>query len=166
MDMTELHPRIPLSSISPVLNTKRITRDVYLKARHDWMDWQKKTGQPPSTISLTEMEKETLNFIDYKLSQDEIDASREWLDPTEPEFLTAVNEVVADGYRITLTEDTKNRCIVVTLIGRAKDNINHDRAMATRHSDVTTALKMALYKHLVVYNAGTWGDTTAESMYG
>lgn len=107
-----------------------------------------------------------MDFIDYQLSADEKDACRLWREAQASAYNDFPNQVVLAGYRITFTHDEKNDCVVVTIIGRATACPNYNKAMTTRHADIDTALMMALYKQIVIFDYESWGVTDTETLYG
>lgn len=107
-----------------------------------------------------------MDFVDYQLSAEEKVACDLWQESLGGAYDECPNEVVHAGYRITFTHDDKNKCIVVTVIGRTPSNPNYDKAMTSRHVDIAQALAMALYKVIVIFNYESWGATNIETMFG
>lgn len=157
---------IPLDDIDKLLRAKAIERPLYMRTRVRWLTWLGMTGQPNKPISLSPTEEASLDFIDYQLSAEEKDACEAWKESLGGDFLNCPDDVVQAGYRITFTFDDKNNCIVVTVIGRATDCPNYNKAMTTRHSNIQKALTMAMYKQIVVFDYQSWGATDAESLFG
>lgn len=157
---------LPLKDVETALYTKHLTRSMYKRIRASWMEWLTATGQPRKPISLSPGEESALDFIDYQLSSDEKDASQVWREGLAGQYGDCANQVVHAGYRITFTHDEKNDCVVVTLIGRAKDCPNYNKAMTTRHRDIDKALEMALFKQIQIFAYDSWGSTNSEALFG
>lgn len=157
---------VPLDHVYKMLTAKHLTRTEYLEIRRRWFGWLTDTGQQRKPMKLSPSEELSMDFIDYQLSAEEKDACVVWMETLGNDYRECPNEVVHAGYRITFTHDEKHDCVVVTLIGRATDCPNYNKAMTTRHVDIATALMMALYKQIVVFEYASWGSTNTESMFG
>ena len=107
-----------------------------------------------------------MQFIDHQLSAEEKAESIAWYDSEDTDFFAVLNEIVLAGHRIAITNDTANKCVVVTIIGRSKTCVNYDRAMTTRHYDVYQALLMAAYKHAIIYKHEAWDAGDGQQMFG
>lgn len=166
MDTSATPPPVPYQSIYTLLVTSNLNRDTFLTARDAIKAWNEATVGAHKQLTLSDQEASDMKFVDHKLTPDDQEAAAAWCDPDDPKLSTIVNETLLDGYRVTFTYDMKNKCIVVTLIGRTADCPNKDLGMTTRHGTVRHALHLAMYKHHVVFDAGAWGDTEVETQYG
>lgn len=154
------------SCLDSLMASSKITRTQYLHIKREWSDWLRTTRQRNYSPSIGEAEMAAMTFIDYLLSQDEKEQASAYLSESQEGLMAALDQVVDDGYRVAFTYDTKNKCVMVTLIGKTTANPNFDRAMTTRHKDVQTALRMALFKHNVVFESGSWGSAEGDAIFG
>lgn len=158
--------RLPLNEISIVLFTERLSQSRYIKTTSEIRRWQLRHYGSTYPISLSKQELETMEFVDYQLSDDEKSACSTWSELPSTDLLEEANNICADGYRITFTRDKKNSCVVVTVIGKTVGNSNDNRGMSTRHATIEIALLMAVYKHIEIFNGGEWSESDPQSMFG
>jgi hypothetical protein len=143
-----------------------MTRSEYLEGRVGINRWQISVLGHPYPIQMTKAEEDNMKFVDRQLTTEEMEQAGEWMESDSTEFLDLVNDLLENGYRVTMSRDFKNQCYVVTLMGKTNDNINKDMALATRHGSVAAALHLALYKHIVLYGGGEWSGGGPESLFG
>lgn len=156
----------PIDVVSLLLYTKHLTQAQYQSCREEWIAYHKQWGRKWYPLSLRPGEETTMDFIDYKLTGEEMEEALLWPEGQGPELFEHLDTIVKSGYRIAYVLDKKNNCITVTFIGKSHDNPNHDKAMSTKHSTVLKALQVALYKHLVIFRGDAWGDLDSEGRFG
>jgi len=92
---------------------------------------------------------EWLGFLDRRLSDDEISA----LDESKPkpsELWSAIDDILSDGYRFILSYNKRTKLASVTLVDDNPDRKTGGYALSSSDTDGAGALKMAVYKHVVL----------------
>jgi hypothetical protein len=97
------------------------------------------------------------DFVNLTLPQSEESNFTGWAKKNEKQWPAMVTTLIEQGYRVSLSPDFENACIIVTLTCRSADSPNNGKAMSTRAEHWIDALLLALYKHLV-FTAGNWGE--------
>ena len=166
MDVSVAERPVPFEAIQTLLATARLDRKSFIINRALVKSWHESVVGQYYPISVSEEAYKHMEFVDYQLSNEEMEKAQDWLDPDDAKLSTMVNEALQDGYRVTFTQDAKNNCVVVTVIGKAAGNANHNRGMTTRHATVRAALHLAMFKHYEIFKGGSWGESQAENMFG
>jgi len=92
---------------------------------------------------------EWMGFLDCRLSEEQLDM----LDQQKPkpaEIWAAVDEMIVDEYRFTLSYNKNLKLASVTVIDDSRTRKTAGYALSSADSDGALALKMAVYKHYVV----------------
>lgn len=88
-------------------------------------------------------------FLDRRLSEDELaalDASK----PKPTDIWSAVDDIIQDDYRFMLSYNRKTKLASVTLTDNNPERKTAGYALSSSDTDGASALKMAIYKHVVL----------------
>lgn len=159
--------RIPFEAIQVVLRTANLTRTQYVWATRSIRAWCR--GQQIDVYPLFRdptLGADVMDFVDYQMTPEELATCKDWTDPNTVEFHALLDGIIKDGYRISFTYDKKNRCVVSTLIGKTDECLNVGKAMSSRHATVARAVQISVYKQVVIFSNGEWGDSDPNTLYG
>jgi len=102
-----------------------------------------------------------------KLSDEELAGCDEWK-PNAREIWDKVDALITQGFRLTLSYNTKTKLASVTMIDNREKSSTAGYAVSSADTDGALALKTALYKHLTVLGED-WSsilDTTPRAKRG
>lgn len=88
-------------------------------------------------------------FVDRRLDDDELAA----LDESKPkpsELFAAIDDIVQGGYRFMLSYNLRTKLVSVTIVDDNPDRKSGGYALSSSDEDAAGALKMAVYKHVVL----------------
>lgn len=88
-------------------------------------------------------------FLDLRLSEDQLAA----LDESKPkpsELWAAIDDIISSDYRFILSYNKRTKLASVTLVDDNPDRKTGGYALSSADSDGAGALKMAVYKHVVL----------------
>jgi len=88
-------------------------------------------------------------FLDLRLNDEQLaalDASK----PKPSELFTAVDSIISAGYRFLLSYNNRTKLVSVTLVDDDPDRKTGGYALSSSDEDAAGALKMAVYKHMVL----------------
>lgn len=163
---TETVPRFPLDWVERANRQPRMSRKTFYAGYWPMRRWSKWIeGLCPFDMRIGR-NIEDMDFVDYKLSTEEKEAAIAEYGGADEVVLDAMDTATIEGYKVTFSYDQKNRCSIVSLIGRDPESPNFDKCMTTRHGSVRVALIYALFKHLKVYAGKPWATEGNESMWG
>jgi hypothetical protein len=98
-----------------------------------------------------------LGFIDIQLSE----ADKASLDRAHFESEDAfsfIEEMLEDGYKISISSDPAHKSVIVTATGRNSDDPNYGYALSGRGADVVGGLASLAYKHITLCERGSWSN--------
>jgi len=107
-------------------------------------------------------------FIDIPLSEDD-KASLAAANFEESDAFSFIEEMLEDGYKISISADPAHSSVIATAIGRGADNQNDGYALSGRGPDVLGGLASLAYKHITLCDRGIWtnrSDSTVASKWG
>jgi len=106
-------------------------------------------------------------FLDLRLNDEQLatlDASK----PKPSELFAAIDGILSAGYRFLLSYNNRTKLVSVTLVDDDPDRKTGGYALSSADEDAAGALKMAVYKHMVLLE-GDWSrllETPAKSRRG
>jgi len=112
---------------------------------------ERKRGRP----SKAKAEQGWLGFVDVQLS----DADKASLAQGHFEAGDAfqfMEEMVEDGYKVTISQDTAHSSYVASATGRLPDDPNNGYTLTGRGPDVIGSLAALAHKHIVICQRGSW----------
>jgi len=103
-------------------------------------------------------------YVNYTLSKSERDIALEWGRSEAVSLWQKCDEIVAGGYKITLSEDKMNKCVTASLTAKGEEHENYGMTLSGKGASTEDALIMVAYKHLVALE-GNW-EFDEEANYG
>jgi len=103
-----------------------------------------------------------LGFVDIPLSEDD-KASLDQAHFEVEDAFSFVEEMVEDGYKISISSDAAHSCVIVTATGRNADDPNYGYALSGRGADVVGGLASLAYKHITLCERGAWSNFTGRA---
>lgn len=97
-----------------------------------------------------------LGFLDRRLTDDEL-ARLDESKPKPTDLWTAIDDIIADGYRFILSYNKRTKLASVTLVDDDVERKTGGYALSSSDSDGAGALKMAVFKHMVLLE-GDWSS--------
>jgi len=113
-------------------------------------------------------ESQWLGFVDIPLS----DADKARIPELGIEGERAFNfleEMIEDGYKITLSQDKKHSCYIATATGQHTESGNDGYSLSGRGPSTAGAVAALAYKHICLCERGSWGSVAVvptNSAYG
>jgi len=95
---------------------------------------------------------EWIGFLDRRLSDDEL-ATLDESKPKPSDLWAAVDDTISDGYRFILSYNKRTKLASVTIVDDNPDRKTGGYALSSSDSDGAGALKMAIFKHVVLLEA-------------
>jgi len=117
---------------------------------------ERKRGRPGKAKA----EQGWLGFVDVQLT----DADKASLAEGHFEAGDAfqfVEEMVEDGYKVTLSQDTAHSCYIAAATGRLPDDPNNGYTLTGRGPDVIGSLACLAHKHIIICQRGAWSNSGA-----
>lgn len=162
------------------------TRLTHPKSTHEnivdawWSDWYNQTARYALFWGWRWVTKGTLivgnsrrnnkmpqiTFLDFQMDRADEKPYASWLKQNEGKIPDHMDDILADGYKVSISPDFTNACTIVTLTCRAPGNPNEDTAFSTRAELWYDALCMALFKHLVLSDDGVWPTDKSSRNWG
>lgn len=158
--------QIPFAEIDRAIKMRKPNRDDYIVIKRAVSTWLASVLGPDYFDKLRGRPTHSMEFVDYKLTPEEKQEALALLHNDKVDILETVNELMLGGYRFTFTFDSKNDCVIVSLMGKELGHINYNKCMTSRHQDVIHALAIAVYKQQVVFADQPWSMNAAEDTYG
>ena len=103
-----------------------------------------------------------LGFVDIPLSEAD-KASLDGLNFEPEDAFKFLEEMVEDGYKISISQDTAHSCYIATATGRNPNDPNYGYALSGRGADVVGGLASLAYKHVTLCQRGVWSNFTGNS---
>ena len=96
------------------------------------------------------------NLIEYKLSDEELEAFDEWSLKQPPTFAEQLNELGAMDYKISFTfvSDEASWCVSIT--GKKDAKVNADSTLTNWGDDAIECLAIAYFKVMKIFERGVW----------
>ena len=103
-----------------------------------------------------------LGFVDIVLS-DEDKASLSSMNFEDGDAFSFLEDMVEDGYKVSLSQDTAHDCYIAAATGSTDGNPNRGYTMAGRGPSLLGALASLAYKHRTLCQQGVWGNFIGSS---
>lgn len=110
----------------------------------------------------------SVDFVAIPLLADQKDSFIAWAEEASGDVETWVAQLIGTGYKISLTLDSVNNCVICTATCREERSPNNGLAMSSRSADWLEALLLTVYKTLVLYpeKSGGWPKNTRNDSWG
>ena len=107
-----------------------------------------------------------IEFVNYKLSEDEKKDFQTWSKDTADDIFTYVTTLLTQDYRLSLSYSYKDAMTIASVTCKDETSPNNQRCVSSRHSDPFTALQIACYKASVVMGDADWTELVAGTDWG
>lgn len=149
-----------LKNPSKVMEALRICQDLetlcwYLPHISFYVDHEDKMAKQTSDYTL----------IDYRLSEDELNAFDKWLEKEAPTPTAVLIELASKDYKVSLSYVENSEAWCVSITGKENAKFNAKCTLTTWDEDPMEALYMAAYKTIIVFSGGKW-NTKQQSKRG
>ncbi len=101
-----------------------------------------------------------MQFVNYDLTREDKETLKK-ASPTWEELSAAIDSLLSQGYKISLSYDDYSDCLQAFLIGASKECVNVGFILTARASTSYKVVASLLYKHVTVYK-GVWHDRVLE----
>lgn len=95
-------------------------------------------------------------FVDIVLNSED----KERLSQTEPEdypdFMAWFEELLSDGYKLSITRDETHACDIATITGKGQGCVNAGYSLSARGPGLAGSLLVLYFKHVVLCEGGRW----------
>lgn len=98
-----------------------------------------------------------VDFVNVRLEPDDKPRFLEWQKANQADLAQYIGEMLGSGYKVSVNLDDKNDCYIVAVTGTTNCRDNRGLCMTTRSDDWLEAICMAVFKHYVICDAGSWG---------
>lgn len=97
----------------------------------------------------------TVEWVDISLSVEESAAMKKLYGDGD-KLSADVERIQDDGYKLTLTSDSYNKCSACYVIPKHEDMVNYGKILTARGSDTWKAIRGALFRHYVLFQGDAW----------
>ena len=137
--------------------------------------------RPPRTLRVSntteglviEMAKNTkqsawgnIEFLDFRLDRSDERDFEKWAQENSSKWGDYVDDLLAEGYKISISPDMRNMCTIVTLTDRSEKGLNANTCFSSRAELWVDAMLLMLYKHFVVANGQQWPKDHTRANWG
>lgn len=100
------------------------------------------------------------DFVEINLSEEDKADFKKLYAEHPSNLLNSLDEMTKNGYKVSLTYDTSNNCVIASLTCKEPLDANFNYILSARSSDTYEALALVLYKHYYLSDDGDWGAET------
>lgn len=104
----------------------------------------------------------SVQFINIRLGKLEKEAFEVWYKENLKSLFKMVNTLHEEGYKISLSPDFQNNCIIASITGTDNASFNNGLCFTSRAEVVEEAIMLMCYKHIVMAHSESW-EEIAES---
>lgn len=102
------------------------------------------------------------DFVEIRVGEQEKKDFHAKLTKDPNHFLGEVDNLTKNGYKVSLSYDTNNSCIIASLTCKEPNDPNFNNVLTARASEVWEALSLVMYKHMYMCDDGDWGGDTVQ----
>jgi len=107
-----------------------------------------------------------MTFVDFRLNLSDHAAYEDWYTQNSKKLDGMVDDLLADGYKLSISPDFDNQCTIVTIISKDPKSVNGEACFTTRSELWLDALSLALYKHYIVAEDTVWPTDKGNRSWG
>lgn len=110
----------------------------------------------------------SVEFVSLPLMSDQKDSFIAWSQEASADIEIFVSQLLGTGYKLSMTLDATNNCVIVTATCKEDRSPNSGYAMSSRSDTWLEALLMTVYKTIVLYpeKEGGWPKNTRNDSWG
>lgn len=105
-------------------------------------------------------------FITFRLPRDEAENFDQWWAKSYDKFPAMLTDVINQGYKVSITPDFNNACVICSIVGKDPGNDNKGKCFTSRADEWSEALGLMLYKHLVIAGGEEWPEDAKGNNWG
>lgn len=109
-----------------------------------------------------------VEFISIPLLSDVKEAFEAWASEAQADIEVWIAQLLGMGYKLSLTLDVSNNCVIVTATCKEAKSPNKGYAVSSRSDSWLEALMITIYKTIILYpeKDGGWPKTTRNDNWG
>mgnify|MGYP005619574991 CR=1 FL=1 len=107
-----------------------------------------------------------VEFIEFRLESSDEKAFTAWYKANSERMDELVADLLADNYKLGLSPDFENQCIIISLTCKAEKHPNSGKCFTSRSDTWEDALWLTLYKHYALSPDGVWPDRKSQRSWG
>jgi len=100
--------------------------------------------------------KSNIEFLTLKLTSQDREKFDVWAKEGTKKTWPMLRELYEGGYKVSISPDFNNQCVIVSLTGTDNSTHNVGYCMTSRAEDVQEAILIACYKHFVMADGADW----------
>jgi hypothetical protein len=101
-------------------------------------------------------------FVAINLTEDEKKQFKKAYTDKPNDLLGQLDGLLKNGYKLSLSYDNQNNCVLASLTGKDPNSPNYNYVMTSRAGESWESMALALFKHYVVCDDEDWGGDTRE----
>lgn len=113
-----------------------------------------------SLLELIAMKNKRFNkqieFVTLRLTTADKEKFAVWEKANTPKIFKYLNELSEGGYKVSISPDFNNSCIIASITGTENSTANVGLCMTSRAESVEEAIMLACYKHFELCAADDW----------
>lgn len=121
-----------------------------------------KTGGNKRSNDRNSQEWGKFEFVAVNLTEEEKKQFRLAYKDKPNDLLNPLDGFLKNGYKISLSYDQQNNCVLASMTGKDPASPNYNYVMTSRAADAWESLALALFKHYQVCDDEDWGGDTRE----
>lgn len=123
--------------------------------------WSVEMAKTKNNRNFTDIE-----FVQCRITPDQAADFAAWGQKMEKKFMEMLEGVGASGYKIGLSPDLENECMIVSLTGTKHASRNVGKCITSRADTFLEATLLCLYKHIVLFQEGDWDAPSQRDNWG
>ena len=112
-------------------------------------------------VKMAQKTRYGVEFVNVRLTEDDKPRFKSWAGENLDDLGTFLSELIGSDYKLSMNLDLRNDCYIVAVTGTTENRVNKSLCMTSRASDLVEAILIALYKHFVLCESGSWGEPTS-----
>jgi hypothetical protein len=137
-------------------DTNRLCFAAYSNIFHQWIDaagWL----QSWEYFKMSARTRYGVEFVNIKVAPDQKSDFLKWAKTAQDDLGTFLINLVGAGYKLSANCDEQNDCFIVAVTGTQASRENRGLCVTSRSDDLIEAILLAMYKHFVICDSGSWG---------
>lgn len=106
------------------------------------------------------------NFAAVVINTAEKKKFEAWFHEQSASFFKHVDDMISEGYKLSISPDFENQCIIATWSWTKNAAMNANTSLVSRSEDMTEAILLGVYKHVVLCNGGEWPTEPVRNNWG
>lgn len=107
-----------------------------------------------------------IQFVTMRIGAKEKEQFKAWYSKNANDVLAKLEELVSDGYKVSLSYYFDGNCHIVSLTCKDEKSANFNRCLTSRSDDLWEAVGLTVFKHFHLCNDGIWEDEGNSNNWG